>query len=67
MPDVTLTANLVLTGVSFAAGTGVTVRYSIAIGGTTIHRSLNTTFPPALQQQVIIRAIQLAVADAKNI
>ena len=66
MPGITLTANLVLTGISFAAGTGVTIRYSIVVGGATINRSFITTYPPTLQQAVITRAVQLAVADAKT-
>jgi len=66
MPDLTLTAVLTLSSVEFQAAAGVHIRYSFIIGGATINKSFKTTFPPSLHREVITRATDLAIADAKR-
>jgi hypothetical protein len=66
MPDLTLTAVLTLSSVEFQAATGVNIKYSFVVGGATVNRSFRTTFPPGILRDVVNRATDLAIADAKR-
>jgi hypothetical protein len=66
MPDLTLTAVLTLSSVEFQAAAGVNIRYSFVVGGATINRSFRTSFPPSILRDVVNRATDLAIANAKQ-